>query len=1481
LFNRSQPSLTYRVWLNQQQDLEQKVADYRESNDAAAAHLIHFGNNRPLSYDNYHVEQQSVYRNTVDFQSQFYERHIQSHRPVYHLYEEPQLSRDQTTGINSTLVTALAHNREMHASNGNTYSLYLQLSHNQRMHALNGNTLVDFDDSLLKDYQDISNYQTIVDHVNTFLYREKLICTDYIVIHRSFEIADNGFFYGSQFHEVDWSLQHYVLLTSDNWLILSPTCKTPFQSKDFHYYKCSTTFLTTFTTRIFAFVYMAYSRRTLCGSQLGCTVVTFENFNRFCLLMSATDRSQNSLQNILQLTSRRADQLAGFHLPQNTLDVVYVYFAHSNYIISQKILCNSDYLHKNNELNKELYPTQVKFCWSLVYYSLTVFFVVLSLGYLFFDTKLFANTFDSTIDIQTTSFNPTPPPTFLPTALNSPTVLPTDSPTVTPSMSPTFAPSWSPSTSPTTSPIIVIMQRQLLSQPDINIISSIDQPYIIFVVYVTLCFLSILIIYYCFHNTKNSITVNGYIIAKIQGLCMAPVNILMKPGFKIDIVPSLCTVHKTFGYVYGPAVHQRLSVCEACPENLHRAFVGRQAKHFDVKMMGEKFIIYCRKFHRIITAKPIEFIDPDIWALRFGGSKSRVYLDEIDKLRKGGEVDNDLEAFVKLELLTKAELAYLDTDHDPRLITASKPSFTVAMGPPSYSFAKHFYNAFTLEEHGIVFASGYNKTQLGELFDRIFKMIPDWVILTADNKRHDAHVNYYHLLAEFEAKMVAFDGEDDEYMKRFLKIFNRKGKGRARAIWYFIMMLATRHTGNNNTSDGNGYITLTSHDFVLEHFWNVDDMRRQRKFITVILGDNVFQIFSKTIAIPSNLQYDTILTETGMECESHMMNRDDFDFCSNLFVPSVEGSVATQYPGKNFCKAYATVKKYNYNQAMFWIQSQAKAYSQDFSHIPIMSDFHNQVLKITQFAQKARICPEDSYYGIVKHTAYRHTNCESTNQWFTRRYNFNYTENIFSHCTTLHQMQNVLDTHLWVKIIVDRDLGDQFNINQLDKKDPIASNIPKFQYPLRNRDGGYFEWNVEVKRLYDENLIMAKKYYSHYVPVKSAIKTADIFATPLDLHNPLYQLPEEQKGGSKILLHDDKIAIEEPIITKPCTKQTGAIYYVPDFISYNAMKALDNAHSKNHKFHPVVVFGDHQIDFDRNANQERTHLGGQASVMGPFDRTVAFGIPTVFHQPITDDVFHVQVDTLCMKLLTNHLNMGQDVIIPSLPRQSLLDSQLFSRNKVITIFHTLGSDIAGMSYERRLYLQTKFNWLHQYASIVHFKNYGLNLSDVQSEHSNVALDIEQLKTGDVKQKQILNSISLGKPIVYKGANPVRKGLDEALLNIEAHEKQLVDKVDIDVQSLSFSFNESEREKYQSIVADVNRDIEMTMIVNEERKVQNDIHYELLDDTASVKSEILRTRLSQLQIGRPRKPPIPHRQLPNISSNLAYHDEHDNAGDDLL
>ena len=182
----------------------------------------------------------------------------------------------------------------------------------------------------------------------------------------------------------------------------------------------------------------------------------------------------------------------------------------------------------------------------------------------------------------------------------------------------------------------------------------------------------------------------------------------------------------------------------------------------------------------------------------------------------------------------------------------------------------------------------------------------------------------------------------------------------------------------------------------------------------------------------------------------------------------------------------------------------------------------------------------------------------------------------------------------------------------------------------------------------------------------------------------------------------------------------GSLVYQKRYFSAAQIKYI---HSMNIKC--MILFGDNDEDKQRDHTKyARKHFGGQAGVIGKYDRSIGYGIITTFFKrkrPPKQEKFMELIDEQ-FEPLKKYIVSGYDIIIPYPSKQDVKKRyQMYygddgqGNNKQI-IFHNLGTGIAMLSFESIYYIQRKIMQLQLYAKdikVIDYYGYDPNMNKAE------------------------------------------------------------------------------------------------------------------------------------------------------------------------
>lgn len=505
----------------------------------------------------------------------------------------------------------------------------------------------------------------------------------------------------------------------------------------------------------------------------------------------------------------------------------------------------------------------------------------------------------------------------------------------------------------------------------------------LFLTTVMFCFLMILMI-----KRGDNLFLSGRPIATIRESCMPCAPKAVREGCELDRIPGRCDECHDGGFVYAPCKHEHVSISSSCVHNGYSACINRNVGTFNVDACPDDFVRWAD--HIIdstldVQLESIHCIDPKDWARRFDGHKREAYEEAIDDEENEGTplFSNSFSAFLKREfVLGKKDLITGESDYFPRLIVSSKPGFSAKIGPKVYTASKILKAAWgggkcdyakVKAFPNIHYTAGLNKNDLGQLYDDMITMLgADCFLGIFDFSKFDAHLQEKHIQAERKLYEFLFSFLTPSEVKEFFDGLDaqmtRKGIIKCRDGTLFAKLHAARKSGDQNTSVGNSFLNVCFHTYVLNMLGvDVLSLLKQNKMAIWVMGDDCLIWYHKSISAPPIQDYMAAMSKVGMEVKGDYYRPQFADYCSNLFFPSKEGTVATQYLGRNICKAYCCLKKYNNEKARYWVKQVSQAFSIDMTHIPFMHNYHKKIYDSVRDAKHVRLTLDGEYDG--KHVA--------------------------------------------------------------------------------------------------------------------------------------------------------------------------------------------------------------------------------------------------------------------------------------------------------------------------------------------------------------------------------------------------------------------------------------------------------------------------------------------------------------------------------
>eukprot|EP01083_Nonionella_stella_P143005 443567_1 len=148
-------------------------------------------------------------------------------------------------------------------------------------------------------------------------------------------------------------------------------------------------------------------------------------------------------------------------------------------------------------------------------------------------------------------------------------------------------------------------------------------------------------------------------------------------------------------------------------------------------------------------------------------------------------------------------------------------------------------------------------------------------------------------------------------------------------------------------------------------------------------------------------------------------------------------------------------------------------------------------------------------------------------------------------------------------------------------------------------------------------------------------------------------------------------------------KPKGCLVFQTSWYNSTQFERIAAEYKSDYTSAPRFLFGDNNQDNHRRSSQSRQMFGGQAGVVGKYDRTIGYGIVTSFvGAPIPGLSAYKSKMNQQFKTLADHLRNGYDVIVPTPTSMDIKKnrSRYYDGNKQI-IFHNLGTGIALLSMD--------------------------------------------------------------------------------------------------------------------------------------------------------------------------------------------------------
>jgi len=523
--------------------------------------------------------------------------------------------------------------------------------------------------------------------------------------------------------------------------------------------------------------------------------------------------------------------------------------------------------------------------------------------------------------------------------------------------------------------------------------------------------------------------------------------------------------------VYRPCLWSNCRLAASCSHNAYRSFATRQAQLRDPidPAVMLRFKAFNKEFIERLNIVVTNVMSYDDWNAAYPEVKRNANNRAMEKLKTQGLGALDFprdKSFVKSEIILKDPKE--DPEYDPRLITGVETEYNVVIGPMMATVREILKSLFNVVPKtscpfatftpmpGIVFSCGMNKEALGKLVNEKVTQFHNFKAVETDFSRYDGSLQ----------KEILEDIEHEFYIALFTAIIKQilnlqlisGGKignpfNTLEELIEFIMDYC-RRTGEQNTTNGNSWInlliTLFGFDEQCQNGVRVWDLLIELLLALVFLGDDNLSM-TDGVDLDEN-KFVTLTKKLGLNIKLKKPKPQDMTFCSNLFIPSADGLIATQYPGRLLSKAFVTRNKFTEVQANQWVYDQATNYSKDAGHLDFLRVWFEDVAKVAKPNKRVTLHDIDRANSTTElfnlHCERSHNSNKDTSNWLQGRYGLT----PFMHARLCKYMLKWKDHQFrsldrpceelnWLNLIVRVDLGYE----ALDPYELIGRKVDSFQ----------------------------------------------------------------------------------------------------------------------------------------------------------------------------------------------------------------------------------------------------------------------------------------------------------------------------------------------------------------------------------------------------------------------------------------------------
>jgi hypothetical protein len=270
--------------------------------------------------------------------------------------------------------------------------------------------------------------------------------------------------------------------------------------------------------------------------------------------------------------------------------------------------------------------------------------------------------------------------------------------------------------------------------------------------------------------------------------------------------------------------------------------------------------------------------------------------------------------------LKKEALAIESFNKPVRAVNAPDPRVKADIGSYCKKFAKRLrylycdnycHADFTPKFETFIYGAGYNKWQLGKIYERMEEYIHGFttepIHLVIDQSRYDLHHKHIHFELQFEFMKRLVEANDT--VLAYMSQSWRRGSTESGIFW---QRKGMRLTGYNETASGNTTIGIETFKFVMHLTWPtktyVELMLLPMR--GVFLGDDGDIITTPQLAIQLNSTLIHWYSKLGWSIKCELVPPAAATFCSMIPVPGLiskdgipsEGKIMINYPAKVLLK---------------------------------------------------------------------------------------------------------------------------------------------------------------------------------------------------------------------------------------------------------------------------------------------------------------------------------------------------------------------------------------------------------------------------------------------------------------------------------------------------------------------------------------------------------------------------------------------------